>query len=222
MTPGAPNIADLPPQLARRLAEKAPLHRIGGKSRTIQQSGSGVCCGLTTSKGQSMTHAPDPDPDPDFAQILTLLHRRARRLRSCPHEAADLAQDTALRLLQHCRTGAQIRDPRAYALGALHNMARSQWRSRRSWVELQDDMATTLPDAPRRIACAQLCDAIADLPPEQARLIALVAAGETSPARLARITGQPPGTVMSRLARARATMRRRMGMGKSTPTCTLY
>ena len=48
---------------------------------------------------------------------------------------------------------------------------------------------------------------ITHLPPQQARLMALVAEGETSPAVLAKQTGQPVGTVMSRLSRARAALK---------------
>lgn len=161
-------------------------------------------------------------PEPTFAQLADLLHRRARRLRSCPHEAADLAQETALRVWQQQQDDVRIDNLRAYALTALGNLARSRWRDRHPWEELQDDMMTTQPDAPRRIACAELCNAMTRLPPAQAHLMTLVAGGETSPAALARITGQPLGTVMSRLARARATLRHQMGLGKTAPSSALY
>lgn len=161
-------------------------------------------------------------PQIDFTTLARTLHSRARQLRSCPQEAADLAQDTALRVWQQHRSGAKIDNLRAYALVALHNLARSRWRSRTAWVELEEDMASTPPDAPRRLACAQLRDALTRLPPDQARLMSLVAGGETSPARLAHITGHPLGTVMSRLARARAKLRSDLGLGKTTPSAALY
>lgn len=158
----------------------------------------------------------------DFDSLVKRLHRRARRLNANPADAADLAQEVALKLWhQHC-TGVQIDNEQAYAMTALHNLARSRWRNRRVFEELQDDTAATPPDALRRIACAQLRAAVARLPPPQGELMALVAAGETSPAHLARITGVPVGTVMSRLARARMTLRADMGMDRDSPSAALY
>ena len=160
--------------------------------------------------------------DDPFNTILALLHRRARALVACPHEAADLAQDTALKLWQQQRQGGDPDDLVAYAMTALRNQARSRWRARRPWQELQEDMATTPPEAPCRIACAELRAALTRLPETQSDLMALVADGETSPAELARITGQPVGTVMSRLARARASLRADLGLGQNAPVRTLY
>ncbi|MBJ6370310.1 RNA polymerase sigma factor [Sedimentitalea arenosa] len=157
----------------------------------------------------------------DPATLIARLHARARRLRSCPEEAADLAQDAALRLWQRQVTGQRIDNPEAYAMTALANLARSRWRANRPSEEFREDMAMTAPEAPARLAVAELRRAMARLPPEQAALMALVAAGETSPAELARLTGVPPGTVMSRLARARAALRRRLGLAKSAPGASL-
>ncbi|MEL7089118.1 MAG: sigma factor-like helix-turn-helix DNA-binding protein, partial [Planctomycetota bacterium] len=50
-------------------------------------------------------------------------------------------------------------------------------------------------------------DLVAALPKPQRQLMELVAGGETSPRALAAATGLPLGTVMSRLARARAKLR---------------
>lgn len=160
--------------------------------------------------------------DDAFTTILTLLHQRARALVACPEEAADLAQDTALKLWQRQCSGNAPDDLAAYAMTALRNQARSHWRARKPTQELHEDMATTQPDAPCRIACAELRSAITRLPDPQGDLMALVAMGETSPRALARITGQPVGTVMSRLARARATLRDNMGLEQSAPVRSLF
>ncbi|WP_420011596.1 sigma factor-like helix-turn-helix DNA-binding protein [Tateyamaria sp.] len=58
-----------------------------------------------------------------------------------------------------------------------------------------------------RLDCADTLAAIAALPQPQRRLLELVIAGETSPRAIALATGLPLGTVMSRLARARAKLR---------------
>ena len=157
-----------------------------------------------------------------FESVLALLHRRARAMVSCPQEATDLAQDTALKLWQRQCDGALPDDLADYAMVALRNQARSRWRRRKETVEYHDDMATSAPDAPGRIACAELARALARLPRAQGELMALVAHGETSPQALARLTGQPPGTVMSRLARARARLREDMGLARDEPVRALY
>lgn len=167
-----------------------------------------------------MTRFQDARTD-DHAALLIALHRRARRLVACPHEAADMAQDAALKVWIRAAQGDDIDDLTAYAMTTLRNLARSRWRNRRETSELTEDMGSTPPQAMGRIACAELRAALKRLPRAQADLMALVAEGETSPADLADLTGQPLGTVMSRLARARAALRARMGLGKDTPSRTL-
>ncbi len=165
---------------------------------------------------------PNHPADETFTAILAMLHRRARQLVPSAEQAADLAQDTALKLWQKQCNGAVPDDPVAYAMTALRNRARSHWRAHRPWQELHEDMAVTLPDATCRIACAQLRAALTRLPKSQRELMQLVASGETSPAALARLTDQPLGTVMSRLARARATLRGDMGLKPAAPVKSLY
>ena len=156
-----------------------------------------------------------------FDAVLARLHRRAKRLTSDREAAEDMAQEAAMKVWQKSR-GAGIDNIEAYAMTALGNLARSHWRARRPVDAYCDDMAATPPDAFRRLACAELRAALDRLPEPQARLMALVAEGETSPADLARLTGLPLGTVMSRLARARAALRRDMGLTRSAPSTTLY
>ena len=205
----------------RKDSPKKPANRGSAeKPRLFNPGAMAHLNGTATSAGAySMTDIPDNDA---FATILTLLHRRARTLVACPAEAADLAQDTALKLWQRLGDGAEPDDLAAYAMTALRNQARSHWRARKPWQELREDMATTQPEAPCRIACAELRAALTRLPKTQGELMGLVASGETSPAALARITGQPLGTVMSRLARARATLRADMGLEQTEPVRALY
>ena len=161
-------------------------------------------------------------PAQSFNAVLALLHQRARTLVSCPQEAADLAQETGLKLWQKQCSGATPDDLAAYAMVALRNQVRSRWRARRPMQELHEEMAQSQPEAPGRIACAELARAMARLPEAQGALMALVARGETSPSTLARITGQPLGTVMSRLARARVRLREDMGLARNEPVRALY
>ena len=157
-----------------------------------------------------------------FDDLLAMLHRRAKRLVRCPEAAADVAQDTALRVWRQMEDGLDIDNTEAYAMAALKNRARSYWRAQREVSELTEDVGAVEPDAMRRIACAELFAAMARLPEAQARLMTMVAEGETSPSNLARLTGLPTGTVMSRLARARASLRLDMGLSRTAPSESLY
>lgn len=138
--------------------------------------------------------------------LIPMLTRRARRLSTNRSEAEDLVQDTLLKLCQRLRRGRAVDDLPAYAMRTLQNEARRGWR-RVGTEELQDDDALTQPDALLRLDCADALAAVAALPQPQRRLLELVIAGETSPRAIATATGLPLGTVMSRLARARAKLR---------------
>lgn len=150
--------------------------------------------------------------DDPVSDIMPRLRARARRLCRTHDEAEDLAQETALRLWQALRREEGIKAPDRYAMITLHNLARSRWRARHETEELADDMAHTAPAAPARLACVELRAAIARLPADQADLMLQVLAGESSPQALAARHGVPVGTIMSRLARARARLRVDMGL----------
>jgi len=142
--------------------------------------------------------------------LIPKLMRRARRLTRSRAEAEDLVQDTLLRVCQRLRDGtdtrSEIEDLPAYAMRTLTNGARRGW-ARPQTEELEEDMAVTLPVAHLRLDCADALAAIERLPAPQRNLMRLVIEGETSPASIAERTGVPLGTVMSRLARARARLR---------------
>ncbi|MGB7241581.1 MAG: sigma-70 family RNA polymerase sigma factor [Sulfitobacter sp.] len=139
--------------------------------------------------------------------LLPRLRVRARRLTSCAADADDLMQDATLKLWQLVESDKEISDLDRYAMTLIHNLARQRWRSARSMDELTDDIAQTEPTALTRLDCLDALGAIEDLPADQAALMHLICQGETSPAAIARRTGLPVGTVMSRLARARARLR---------------
>ena len=146
--------------------------------------------------------------------LMTKVEKRARRLCRTTEEAEDMAQEAALRLWQVLQGPQTIDAPENYAMIMVQNLARQGWRRQRATEELSEEMAQDAPLAPARLACAEICAAISRLPPEQAELLKRVMAGETSPQALAVELGLPKGTVMSRLARARARLRREMGLGQ--------
>lgn len=162
------------------------------------------------------------ETDTDLTALLPKLEARARRLTGDPDAAQDLAQEAALKLWSARREGREIEDFEAYAMTTLRHLVTSRWRSRVVAEPLEEDCATTPPDALVRISLARTQAAIDRLPDAQARLMRYVVEGDTSPADLARRTGLPPGTVMSRLARARAQLRREMDLPDHAPVSGLY
>ncbi|WP_298969813.1 sigma-70 family RNA polymerase sigma factor [uncultured Roseobacter sp.] len=162
-------------------------------------------------------HLPD-----ELDALLPRLSARARRLSDSQSDADDLAQEAALKLWTTLHKGTDVDDLERYAMTILRNLARQRWRSDKPTDPLEDESASVPPTAPARMACADLAVAVDKLPESQALLIQMIAAGETSPSALAERTGLPVGTVMSRLARARATLRQEMGIERKAPVSELF
>ena len=164
-----------------------------------------------------------PDLPAQLTALLPELTRLARGLTGNRAQAEDLCQEVLLKLWARPDRCAGIDNLHAYALAALRNQYRQNLRMVKT-EPLPDDadgIQTELPRALAVIALSELQSAIARLPAGQAHLIGLVIAGETSPDALARLTGLPRGTVMSRLARARATLRGEMGLAAKAPVSDL-
>lgn len=153
---------------------------------------------------------------------LPAMQRLARQLTGSRDQAQDLCQEVLLKLWTRLQDGHEIDDLRAYAMTALRNQYRQHLRDALPGEELTEADEAIAPVVFATLAVHELETAIARLPDQQARLIRLVAEGETSPLRLAEITGWPLGTVMSRLARARAKLRVRVGLGEKSPTADLF
>ena len=153
--------------------------------------------------------------------LLPRLRARARRLTGDPTRAEDLAQDVALRLWRRLGQGAPVTNPPAYAMRMLRRAAFTP----RHWSEDAPFDEAGIPGLPgaalAHLALGDVVRAIETLPAPQAKLMRLVLGGITSPAELAAATGLAPGTVMSRLARARATLRRRLGLAAGEPVAAL-
>jgi RNA polymerase sigma-70 factor (ECF subfamily) len=155
----------------------------------------------------------------DVAALYPDLIRLARRLAGS--EAEDLAQEVLLRLWARRTQVAGIDDLRAYARAAMRNLYRQGLRRTPHLPLEEEDGPSIEPEVFAVLALKDLRGAIARLPAEQADLIARVMAGETSPAALAKQTGCQINTVMSRLARARAQLRRDMDMAPGTRVASL-
>lgn len=158
----------------------------------------------------------------DEAEIVACipsLRRYARGLASDRERADDLVQDTLERAWSRFSMWQRRGEIRAWMFGILHNQFVDRLRAQRSRPE--DYAGDDLPELPQRamqtdgLEVRDLDRLLQRLPPEQREVLLLVGVEELSYQEVARATGVPVGTVMSRLARARARLRMEM-QGRGT------
>lgn len=140
---------------------------------------------------------------------LADLRRHARVLMRRRTDAEDLAQDCVLRALPHLD---DIEDMRAYLFQTLRNAYadRIGTMSREAAAVTLDDAEGQLVDnrSPHlRLEMRDVWRQVAKLPREQREVILLVAAAGATYDEAALYLHVPVGTVMSRLSRARKTLR---------------
>ena len=150
----------------------------------------------------------------------------ARYLVRDEHDAQDVVQDAYLRALRHF--GTLRGDGRAWLLAIVRNCARSSLRGRRAEAlttefdeelhsgeaaERGADAEAGLRRGEARETLRQALDALA---PEFREAIVLRELNDLSYREIAQVTGSPIGTVMSRLARARAKLLEARGPGAGT------
>ncbi|MDO9166787.1 MAG: RNA polymerase sigma factor [Rhodoferax sp.] len=140
---------------------------------------------------------------------IPALRRYARALTGDPWAADDLVQDTLERACSKWRLWAAGSDLRAWLFTVMHNLFVSQMRraTRQApggTVDIEDvahELAA--PDAGLGHAIdLQRC--LLRLPQDQRAVLLLVSVEDMSYREVAKITGVPIGTVMSRLSRARS------------------
>ncbi len=142
----------------------------------------------------------------------------ARWLTRDVHDAEDVVQDACVRALKYVGT-LRDGDARAWFLTIVRHAFYDWCRRNRPAEILKDDgtaidmAADDLAAIPNRQLCASaesrvLADAVAELPLVFREVLVLRELEELSYKEIARIADIPVGTVMSRLARARALLRR--------------
>jgi RNA polymerase sigma-70 factor (ECF subfamily) len=132
--------------------------------------------------------------------------------------AEDLVQETYLRALKAPHKAEPGPGFRSWLFAILHNVWRNEVRRRRP-SDVVDESVEQLPaDGPdplesvnRQQAGGRVLNAIEELPAPFREAIVLRCVEGFSYQEMASIVGCPAGTIMSRLARARALLRRSLG-----------
>lgn len=148
---------------------------------------------------------------------IPALRRYARALTRDVDRADDLVQDCIERAIRKRRLWAPTGPLRAWMFKLLLNIYRNDLRASRRrghQVPLDDMLVEPAVPPPQlgRIALAETARALDQLPDEQREALLLVVLEGTSYQEAADIIGIPAGTLMSRLARARATLRTLTGV----------
>lgn len=159
----------------------------------------------------------------DLIAQIPGLRRYARALMGNAWAADDLVQDTLERACSKWRLWAAGTDLRAWLFTLMHNLYASDGRR-----VVRSQQAGTRVDihdvAHELVAPDQATDLVLDLqrcllmlPEEQRTVLLLVSLEDMSYEDVARVTGVPMGTVMSRLSRARARLQSLMDAPALTP-----
>jgi RNA polymerase sigma-70 factor (ECF subfamily) len=144
---------------------------------------------------------------------LDAAYNLARWLSRSPADADDIVQDAMLRAFRGF-DGFRGGDAKAWLLTIVRNCWRSAGTAtkRRGHMALEDEILVFEGADPEEAAIQsgarrQLDRMIAQLPEEFREVLILREMEDMSYREIAEVTGVPIGTVMSRLARARATFR---------------
>jgi RNA polymerase sigma-70 factor, ECF subfamily len=150
-------------------------------------------------------------------KYLPDLRAFAKSLAGNLHQADDLVQGAILRALDashHFQPGTNFK---AWSFTILRNIFYNQWRSPASRHVALDDCTSYMPmTEPSQDKTLEFCDlrrAFAQLGPDQRKALMLVGVSGLDYAAAAKICGVAPGTMKSRVSRARATLRELMDGG---------
>lgn len=162
---------------------------------------------------------------PALADHIAALKRYARALLGDRMEAEDLVQDCLARALSRAHLWRPGTDLRAWLFTILHNIHVNNVRSRLAHVAAEDVTLERVrpgiaapPDQDARLELRDLARALDSIPEEQRHVLLLVGMEGMSYEEAARVSGVPIGTIMSRVARGRDALRRRMKFAEDART----
>lgn len=150
--------------------------------------------------------------DFDIVGQLEPLRRYARVLTRDAEAADDLVQATFVRARERRATFRDGADVRVWLMAILHNLFIDSHRSAKAaeareqaWAETRPSFAAPSGEMAARLA--QLRAAFLALSANQREALHLIAVEGLVVSEAAEVLGVPPGTVMSRVGRARAALR---------------
>ena len=152
---------------------------------------------------------------------IPALRRYARALTGDAWGADDLVQDTLERACQRWQLWTAGSDLRAWLFALMHNLfvdgVRRAVRQQGHRIDIEEaaDELVAPPAATDQALDLQRC--LMRLPAEQREVLLLVSLQDLGYEEVARITGVPVGTVMSRLSRARSRLRELLDLARPAP-----
>jgi len=151
---------------------------------------------------------------------LPRLRRYARALTRNVQAADDLVQDCLERAWRNAHRWEAGTDLRAWLFTVMHNLHLNNLRRKTPETEPMDhaDYVDTNAQPPElAVNLRDLERGLAQLSPDQRQVLLLVCLEDMSYEQVARVTGVPIGTVMSRLHRARERLRRWLAGEQQAP-----
>lgn len=142
-------------------------------------------------------------------EVLDALYSTARNVTGSSELAEDLVHETTRKALEGAAGLQHDRHLRAWLFRVLLNTIRDHLRRQKAWGETEIDAKTDALSAGTfsMSAAVDVQNALSALPPPARAVIVLVDVEEFTVLEAASILGIPPGTVCSRLARARDRLR---------------
>ncbi|HMP44439.1 MAG TPA: sigma-70 family RNA polymerase sigma factor [Sphingopyxis sp.] len=155
----------------------------------------------------------EPDRDEDMEGDLAAMRRYALSLARDGQDADDVVQDALLRAIERQATFRPERSRRRWLLAIVHNVFISGLRRKAAERRRNDRFAETLVahgDAPQEhhARLGEIARGFAALPEHHRGVLHLTAVEGFSYQECAELLDIPVGTVMSRVSRARAALRR--------------
>jgi RNA polymerase sigma-70 factor (ECF subfamily) len=157
-----------------------------------------------------------PDIRRELVELLPRLRRFASVLTRSHQDGQDLVQTAVERALRHAESWEPGTRLDSWVYRIMQNLWRDELRAHRRRAESLDAASEVVGvdgrDATtRHLQALEARAALNDLPEEQRSVIALVVLEGMSYQETAKVLEIPVGTVMSRLARARARLASRLG-----------
>jgi RNA polymerase sigma-70 factor (ECF subfamily) len=147
-----------------------------------------------------------------FADDVTAMRRYARSLTRDRDNADDVVQDALVRAIERQATYQQGRDRRRWLLAIVHNVFISGTRRKAAETRRNErfaEMQVAHSDASQEhhARLGEIAQSFAVLPDHHRAVLHLTAIEGLSYQECADVLGVPVGTIMSRIARARAALR---------------